>query len=463
MAMVIKDGLVVTAQDSTKADVRIEGEKIAAVGQSISPQSGEPVIDARGKYVLPGGIDVHTHMELPFGGTVSADDFHSGTVAAAAGGTTTIIDFAIQGKGQSLRDTLDAWKKKAGGKAVIDYGFHVAIGEMTESIMNEMKSVVEGGCPSFKLFLAYKGLFQVDDGTLYKAFLRAKEIGALICIHAENGDIVDVLTKKLLAEGKTEPKYHAASRPPAVEAEATGRAIAIAAFAGAPVYIVHLTAKEALAKVREARARGEAAYAETCPQYLLLSSERYDEPNFGGAKYVMSPPLRPKEHNEALWQGLQKGDLQAVSTDHCPFNFKGQKDLGKASFNLIPNGLPGVETRLHLLYTEGVTKGRFSVNKFVDLVSTTPAKLFGLFPEKGTVQKESDADIVIFDPNKTFILSAKTHHQKVDYNPYEGFVSKGTVDTVISRGEVVFSDGSFLGKAGRGRFLKRKPFSAKNI
>ncbi|MFQ5891598.1 MAG: dihydropyrimidinase [Candidatus Methanofastidiosia archaeon] len=453
--LVVKNGKVVTATDTYEADLGVVEGKISAIGKDLD---GEKVIDASRMLVFPGGVDIHTHLDMPFMGMVSSDDFRTGTIAAAAGGTTTLIDFAIQGKGQSLREALTTWKKKGEGKAVIDYGFHVAITDLPEEVMAEIPEMVKEGVPSFKLFLAYKGSLMVDDGTFFNALVEARKHGALIAFHGENGDVVDILVRKMLSEGKTEPIHHAESRPEEAEGEATGRAIALAEMAKAPIYVVHLSCSEALDKVKAARRKGLPVYAETCPQYLLLSKDNYLEPNWGGAKYVMSPPLRDKWNQEILWNGLLNGDLQVVSTDHCPFNFKGQKDAGKDDFSKIPNGAPGIETRIPLIYSEGVSKERFSINRFVELTSTNPAKLFGIFPEKGTIAVGSDADLVIFDPKKEVVLGAENLHQNVDYTPYEGMKVKGyPVKTIVS-GNLIIEDGEFLGKPGTGRYLKRKPF-----
>ncbi len=453
----IVNGTIVTATETYQADVGIKNGKIVQIARSIKEPAGD-VLDAKGLYVLPGGIDIHTHLDMPFMGTSSSDDFETGTRAAAFGGTTSLVDFAIQGKGMSLKDTLNTWMEKADRKAVIDYGFHVAITDLTDKVMNEIPEMVASGVPSFKCFLAYKGSLMIDDGALYRILQKSKKAGALVMIHAENGDVLDILINDLLAQGKTEPKYHALSRPPEAEAEATGRGIAIAQMAGAPIYIVHLTCKEALAKVKEARNAGYPALAETCPQYLLKSYQNYLEPGFQGAKYVMSPPLRDKSNWDALWKGLAYNDLQVVSTDHCPFNFNGQKDKGKKNFALIPNGAPGIEHRIMLLFHEGVNKKRIGLNRFVELVSTNPAKLFGLFPRKGAVAVGSDADLVLFDPKAPFKITAKSHHQNVDYTPYEGFKGKGVPKVVLSNGHVIVNNGKFQGKPGTGRFLKRKPF-----
>ena len=452
--LLIRNGIVVTASDIYEGDVFVDGEKVAAIGSSLQMKA-DRVIDAKRKYVFPGGIDVHTHLDMPFGGTTSADDFESGTIAAAFGGTTSVVDFAIQYKGQRLHHAWETWMKKAEGKAAIDYGFHMIITELSDQVEEEMDALVRQGVTSFKLFMAYPGVFMLDDASIFRALLRTGKNGGTICMHAENGGVIDVLVKKALAEGKTAPKYHALTRPARAEAEATHRAIALAEMADVPIYIVHLSASEALEMVTEARDRGLSAFAETCPQYLFLSYNNYEEPGFEGAKYVMSPPLRPKDTQERLWRGLAFNDLQAISTDHCPFCMKEQKTLGKGDFSKIPNGAPGIETRMSLVYDGGVRPGRISLNRFVELTSTSPAKIFGLFPRKGTIAPGSDADIVIFDPEKKARLSAKTLHMKVDYNPYEGREVVGATDTVISRGRVVIDAGKFVGRAGAGSFIKR--------
>jgi len=455
--LLIRGGRIVTAVDDYLGDVLVEGSTISAIfAAGTAPALDARVLDATGKLVIPGGIDAHTHLDMPFGGTTSADDFESGTIAAAHGGTTSIVDFAIQYKGQALREARDAWMKKADGKAAIDYGFHMIITDLPDAVEREMDVLVREGVTSFKLFMAYRGVLMLDDGSIFRAFLRTGENGGTICMHAENGDVIDVLVKRALAEGHTAPKWHALTRPPRAEAEATYRAICLAEMAGVPLYVVHLSAAEALEKIAEARDRGLPAHAETCPQYLFLSYENYEEPGFEGAKYVMSPPLRAKGNEEALWRGLRMNDLQAVSTDHCPFCMKEQKELGRSDFSKIPNGAPGIETRMSLLYDGGVVKNRISVNRFVELTSTSPAKIFGLFPKKGTIAPGSDADLVVFDPNRKITLSAKTLHQRVDYTPYEGRVVQGATDTVISRGEVIVENGTFKGKPGRGNFLLRK-------
>ena len=457
MKTLIRGGTVVTASDRYRGDVLIEDEKIAAVATSFEGVNADRTIDAAGKVVIPGGIDVHTHLDMPFGGTTSADDFESGTIAAAHGGTTSIVDFAIQYRGQTLRHALDAWRAKAEGKAAIDYGFHMIVTDLNDAVEAEMDQLVREGVTSFKLFMAYPGVFMLDDASIFRALLRTRENGGTICMHAENGGVIDVLVKRALAEGKTAPKYHALTRPARAEAEATHRAIALAEIAGVPIYIVHLSAAEALEMVTEARDRGLPAYAETCPQYLFLSYDNYEEPGFDGAKYVMSPPLRPKETQDRLWRGLASNDLQAVSTDHCPFCMKEQKELGRDDFSKIPNGAPGIETRMSLLHDGGVKTGKISWNRYVELTSTSPAKIFGLFPRKGTIAPGSDADIVVFDPERKQTLSAKTLHMKVDYNPYEGREVSGVSEVVLSRGRVIVEKGKFTGRAGAGSFLKRSP------
>jgi dihydropyrimidinase len=452
----IRGGTVVTATDTYLSDVGITGGKISVIGLNLPAEGAGKVIEARAMLVMPGGIDVHTHLDMPFGGTTSADDFETGTVAAAYGGTTTLIDFAIQYKGQTLRHAFDSWMKKADGKAVIDYSFHCIITDIAGAQLDEMKAFVREGVPTFKLFMAYPGVFMLDDASIFKTMGVAADCGGMICMHAENGGAIDVIVQRALAQGKRSPKYHALTRPVTAEAEATSRAIALAEMAGTPVYIVHLSCNEALEKVREARDRGLRVYAETCPQYLYLSLENMDGPGFDGAKYVFTPPLREKWHQEKLWQGLAKDDLQVVSTDHCPFCMKEQKELGKDDFTKIPNGGPGIEHRVSLVYSGGVHGGRFSANRFVQLVSTAPAKLFGLYPRKGTVAVGSDADLMVFDADEEQTISVKTHHMRVDYSMFEGTRVKGVPKTVLSQGRVIVENGKFVGKVGAGTFLKRE-------
>jgi dihydropyrimidinase len=451
----IRNGTVVTARDTTAADILIEGETIREVRPGIPPQAAEKIIDAAGMYVIPGGIDAHTHLDMPFGGTTSSDDFETGTRAAAFGGTTTIVDFAIQPRGTRMRDALDTWWKKAERRATIDFGLHMIVTDLAGAGLEDMDDMVREGVASFKLFMAYPNVLMVDDATIFKALAQTAKNGALICMHAENGSVIDVIIARALAEGKTAPVYHALTRPPRAEAEAVHRAIALAEIAGAPVYIVHLSSEDALNQVREARDRGVPAFAETCPQYLLLSIEELERPNFEGAKYVFTPPLRPKEHLPKLWDGLKHDHLQVVSTDHCPFCFADQKILGKDDFTKIPNGGPGIENLLQLIYHHGVNAGKFSLNRFVELTSTTPARLFGMYPKKGEIAVGSDADLVIWDPNAAYTISAATHHMRVDYSMFEGYQVRGNARTVLSRGEVIVDAGQFFGKAGRGNYLKR--------
>jgi len=456
MKTLIRGGRIVTATDDYVGDLLIDGERIHSIGTKLDAKA-DRTIDAKNKLVIPGGIDVHTHLDMPFGGTFSVDDFKTGTIAAAFGGTTTIVDFAIQKRGGTLREAWETWMGKAEGKAAIDYGFHMILSEHTRELEREMGDLVDEGVTSFKLFMAYPGVFYMDDGGIFRCMQRSGEIGATICMHAENGIVIDVLVEQALKRGHKEPRYHALTRPPRAEAEATHRAICLAEMADVPVYIVHLSAAEALAEVTRARDRGLPAYAETCPQYLFLSYDNYEEPGFEGAKYVMSPPLREAAKQAELWRGLAGNDLQAISTDHCPFCFneKQGRQLGRDDFSKIPNGAPGIETRMSLTYDGGVAAGRITLNRWVELTSTAPAKLFGMFPRKGTIAPGSDADIVVFDPERELVLGVKTLHMNVDYNPYEGRRVKGVADTVIARGEVIVEQGEFRGQPGRGQYLKR--------
>ncbi len=469
MKTLVKNGNVVTATDTYKADLLIEGERISQIGADLSAIAVDRTIDATGKFVIPGGIDVHTHLDMPFMGASSVDDFETGTIAAAYGGTTSIVDFAIQERGHSLRQAWETWMGKAEGKAAIDYGFHMIMRESNDSLRAEMGDLVKEGVTSFKLFMAYPGIFYMSDADIFRTMQRSGEIGATICMHAENGPVIDVLVEQALRKGHTAPKYHARTRPPRLEAEATYRAICLAEVADVPVYIVHLSAAEALEQVTAARDRGLPAHAETCPQYLFLSYDNYEEPGFEGAKYVMSPPLRDRSKQDQLWRGLKFNDLQAVATDHCPFCMKDPKgalgpgvgsigkELGKDDFSKIPNGAPGIETRMVLMYDGGVAAGRISMNRFVEITSTAPAKIFGLFPRKGTIAVGSDADIVVLDPNREQTISVKTHHMRVDYNPYEGRRVRSVVETVLSRGEMVIEKEKLVAKPGRGRYIKRTP------
>jgi len=450
----VKNGTVITASDRYDADVYIDKGVITHIGQGLS-MPADTVVDASGKLVMPGGIDVHTHLDMPFGGTTSADDFESGTIAAAHGGTTTLIDFAIQNFGEGLYPGFEAWMKRAEGKAVIDYGFHMIVRELTDQVSGDMdKMVRHDGVTSFKLFMAYPGVFQVDDATIFKALTKTRDNGGLICMHAENGGVIDTLVAEALRKGQTAPKYHALTRPPRAEAEATGRAVALAEMAGVPIYIVHLSCSAALEKIRQARDMGLPAYAETCPQYLFLSLEDMGN-GFEGAKYVCSPPLRPADHQEDLWRGLVRDDLQTVGTDHCPFDFVGQKELGRGDFRKIPNGLPGVEERVDLMF-QGVVNDRYTKERWVEITSTSAARIFGLAGVKGVIAPGADADIVIYDPERKHVLSAETHHMNVDYSCYEGMEIQGHSDIVLSRGSVIVEDGEWKGQSGAGKFLKRE-------
>jgi dihydropyrimidinase len=458
MRTLITNGTIVTADGSTLADVLIDGETIFAIGSKLATDGTtvDETIDASGKYVIPGAIDVHTHMELPFGGTFAKDTFETGTRAAAFGGTTTIVDFAVQSRGASLREGLDAWHAKAEGNAVADYGFHMIMSDVNDDTLKEMDQLVDEGVPDFKLFTAYPGVFYSDDGAIFRAMQQTGKNGGLIMMHAENGMAIDIVAADLVNEGKTDPLYHGIARYPIFEGEATNRVIRLAEAAQVPVYIVHLSARDALNAVRDARDRGSQAFAETCPQYLFLTIDDMGN-GFEGAKFVCSPPLRSADHQDELWTGLIKDDLQLVATDHCPFDFHGQKELGKGDFRKVPNGLPGVEDRVDLLHDGGVIGGRLTKERWVEIISTAPAKLFGMHPRKGAIAVGADADIVVYDPNAKHTISAKTHHMNVDYSCYEGRKVQGRSDVVLSRGAVIVRDGEFTGRKGHGRFLKRGP------
>jgi len=459
----IKNGTVVTAGDTFKADVLIDGEQVSIIGKNL-PEDGHEVIDAEGLLLLPGGIDVHTHLELPFGGTVSSDDFFTGHKAAAFGGTTTHIDFAIQPIGGALRQGIGEWHHKAEGKVAIDYGFHVAITDLRDDVMKEIPQVIDEGVTSLKLFMAYKGLFQVDDTTLFRAMMTAAEHGMLIMVHAENGDVIADLTTKLLAEGKTEPKYHAVAHPALAEAEATGRAVALAGIAGAPLYVVHMTCQEAVEQLALGRDKGLPVMGETCTQYMFVFEDDLARPNYEGAKYVCSPPVRKPKDAPVLWKSLANNTLQAVSTDHCPFWFEGGKkgriagkELGKPSFDKIPNGMPGIEDRMPVMWHHGVNGGYYNANRFVEITATNPAKIFGLYPRKGTIAVGSDADIILWDPEKEHTISAETHHMNTDYNVYEGMEVKGWPVRTLLRGKSIVVGQEWHGKEGSGAFLRRSP------
>ena len=463
MKTLIRGGSVVTPQGIQAMDVLVDGETIAALlapGATSEAMAGsvDRVIDAAGKYVVPGGIDAHTHMELPFGGTFASDTFETGTRAAAWGGTTTIIDFAVQRYGERVQDGLAAWHAKADGNCLVDYAFHQIIGGVDDDSLKAMDELVDEGITSFKLFMAYPGVFYSDDGQILRAMQQAKNNGSMIMMHAENGIAIDVLVAQALARGETAPVYHGLTRPWETEEEATHRAIMLARLTGAPLYIVHMSAKQAVQTLQEARDLGVNVFGETCPQYLYLSlEEQLGAPGFEGAKWVCSTPLRSREegHQDELWRYLRTNDLSIVSTDHCPFCFKEQKELGIGDFSKIPNGIGSVEHRMDLIY-QGVVEGKLSVERWVELCSTTPARMFGLYPRKGVIAPGSDADIVVYDPNgHTSIGVDKTHHMNMDHSAWEGFEIDGHVDVVLSRGEVLVDDQGFHGTKGRGRFLKR--------
>ncbi|MFR9675543.1 dihydropyrimidinase [Streptomyces sp. TR06-5] len=455
---VIRGGLVVTASDELHADVLVEDGRVAALAahgsDAAAAWTADHVLDATGKYVLPGGVDAHTHMELPFGGTFASDTFETGTRAAAWGGTTTIVDFAVQAQGHALREGLDQWHAKADAQCAIDYGFHMIVSDVNDDTLKEMDLLVEEGITSFKLFMAYPGVFYSDDGQILRAMQKSADNGALTMVHAENGIAIDVLVKQALEAGHTDPRYHGEVRKVLLEAEATHRAIQLARVAGAPLYVVHVSAEEAVAELAAARDKDLPVFGETCPQYLFLSTDNLAEPDFHGAKYVCSTPLRPREHQAALWKGLRTDDLQVVSTDHCPFCFNGQKELGRGDFSKIPNGMPGVEHRMDLLH-QAVVDGHISRRRWIEIACATPARMFGLYPKKGTIAPGSDADIVLYDPTAEQVLSVDTHHMNVDYSAYEGKRVTGRVETVLSRGRTVIDDRSYVGHAGHGQYTPR--------
>jgi dihydropyrimidinase len=447
MRLLIRNGTVATADGVRPADVLVDGETVAEVAPGITA-AADRTLDATGRFVLPGGVDVHTHLDMPYGDAVSADDFASGTVAAAMGGTTTIVDFAVQDRGGTLHAAVAAWQAKAKGKAAVDYGFHAIVTEVTPSVLREMDELVAEGITTFKLFMAYPGRLMVDDAAIFRALLATARNGGMVMMHAENGHVIEVLQERALAEGRTEPMQHALTRPALTEAEAAHRAIALAELAGAPMYIVHVSAAETADEIAAARARGRPVYGETCPQYLFLTDAAYRE---DGARFIMSPPLRDRRAQERLWRALVDGELQAVATDHCPFTLTDKHR--HAAFTKVPGGAPGIETRLTLLFDAR----RLPLERFVAVTATEPARLFGLYPRKGTIAPGSDADIAIWDPARTQVISAATHHMRVDYNPYEGRTVKGVPETVLLRGRVIAQGGSFTGEAGAGRFLRRVP------
>ena len=458
MGTIVRGGTVVTATDTYRADVLIEGESIAAIGSHIADGAHE-IVDAGDAYVFPGGIDPHTHLDMPFGGTVTADDFETGTRAAALGGTTTIVDFALHSRGGSLHDALNTWHEKAAGRACIDYGFHLTIADGRDETMAEIPKIIdEQGVNSFKVFMAYKHVLQVDDETIFKTLQTCAKAGGLVQVHAENGDVIEVTTKQALAAGKTDPKWHALTRPVECEGEATHRAIRLAEIAGAPLYAVHVSSAMAADAIGEGRKRGLAVYGETCPQYLVCDFTDYERPDFEGAKYVLSPPIRDKWNQNVLLRKLKNMELHSFGSDHCSFNLCGQKELGRHDFSKIPNGAPTIEDRLSILYEVGVNRGVLGLNNFVALGSTNPAKFFGLFPRKGTIAVGSDADILVWDPAAARTISAKTHHMNVDNSVFEGMTVKGSPRYVFSRGRKIADGATFIGEKGYGRFQKGARF-----
>ncbi len=460
MRTLITNGHIVTATDDYMGDILIDDEKITAISSpgAFGQLQADSVLDAQGKYVFPGAIDVHTHMELPLPTTVASDNFETGTIAAACGGTTTIIDFANQQRGHSLAEALQSWHAKAEGKAVIDFGFHITITDLASAPEAAMDEMITAGVTSFKLLMAYPGTFMVDDETIYRVLRRSAKLGGLVMVHAENGIVIDFLVREAVAAGHTAPMYHALSRPAILEGEATQRAITLATLAEAPLYVVHVSCAYSLHAVAAARSKGLPVWGETCPQYLYLNDSLYAAPGFEGARFVCTPPMRRDSDNDALWLGLQRHELSVVSTDHAPFNYHGQKELGLHDFTKIPNGMPGVEHRVVLLY-DAVRQGTLDISHFVDLVATMPAKLFGLFPRKGTIAPGSDADLVIFDPERKMTISAANQHQRVDYTPYEGMHMQGVPDTVLLRGRLIVQDGQYIGGQGGGQYLVRQTFA----
>jgi dihydropyrimidinase len=458
MSVLIRGGRIVTAADDYVADVYVEDETVSLIGESLDVQA-DRIIDASGKYVLPGGVDPHTHLDMPFGGTTTIDDFESGHTAAAFGGTTCHVDFIIQPKGATFGQALEEWHSKREGKALIDNGFHMAVTDLVEGgTLEELATLPDQGVTSYKLFMAYKGAIMVDDETLFRVMQVAAETGALVMVHAEHGDAIDVLVKQALAEGNTEPKYHALTRPPETEGEATNRAIQLARVAGCKLYVVHVSCQESVDPIAVAREKGWDVWGETCTQYFFVDYTFLERPNFEGAKYVYTPPPRPKENQDVLWAAVRSDVLSVISTDHCAFLWDGQKTLGKDDFSKIPNGGPGLENRLQMIHEFGVRQGRISLNRMVELLSTNPARYFGLYPRKGTIAVGSDADIVIFDPEKKVTISAATQHSKTDYNLYEGTEVTGSPEIVLLRGQVLVEGDQLVAEPGVGQFVRRARF-----
>lgn len=454
MSLILKGGKIVSDKITYFSDIKVDGGKIVEIGGNLESDDCE-IVDVSGSYIIPGGIDTHTHFDLDTGTTITADDFISGTKAAIAGGTTTILDFATQSKGKSLKEGLEEWHHKARNKAYCDYGFHMAITDWSDSVCDEMDEMIKQGVSSFKLYMAYKGTLQVDDSVIYKALEKSKNIGAIIGFHCENGDLVCELVDKNLKGNHISPQYHAASRPPMLEAEATSRLMKIAEITKSKVCVVHLSCKESLDEVLKAKERGVDVVVETCPQYLLLNEDKYKLEGFEGAKYVMSPPLRNVKNNDILWKALEQNQIDTIGTDHCSFNYKKQKELGIDDFSKIPNGAPGVEHRIGLLYTYGVSTNKISINRMVELLSTNPAKIYGLYPQKGTIEVGSDADLVVLNPNKTKVIKAENQVQNVDYTPYENYRLNCEIERVYLRGKEVSRNGKVIDNFPTGKYLKR--------
>jgi dihydropyrimidinase len=461
MSVLIRGGRIITAADDYVGDVYVEGERISLIGESLDVHA-DKVIDASGKYVLPGCVDPHTHLDMPFGGTVTIDDVESGQTAAAFGGTTCHVDFIIQPQGHSFAEAFDEWKAKADGKQVIDMGYHMAVTDLKDGgTLEELASLPDQGITSYKLFMAYKGALMVDDETLFRTMEVAAETGALVMVHAENGDAIDVLVRQALAAGHTEPKYHALTRPPETEGEATNRAIQLARVAGSPLYVVHVSCKEAVEPIQLAREKGWNVHGETCTQYFFIDYTYLERPSFEGAKYVYTPPPRAKANQDVLWNAVRTDTLSVISTDHCAFLWDGQKTLGRDDFSKIPNGGPGLENRLHMIHEFGVRAGRISLNRMVELLCTNPAKLFGLYPRKGTIAVGSDADIVVFDPERTLTISSASDHSKSDYNLFEGTQVTGSPEVVLLRGQVLVENDRLVAESGIGQFVRRARFGEK--
>ena len=455
MELIIKNGKVVSSEETKQADILVKDGKITEIKPDIQIQGEAQVIDATGKYVLPGGVDVHTHLDMPFMGTFSTDDFYTGTVAAAFGGTTSIIDYVIPEKNSSITDAVSLWHEKAKNKAVIDYGFHLAIVPPAEKIIKELPLLSGMGITSVKCFLAYKNSLMLDDAGLFNLLQSAARNKILVCVHAENGEVIDILTRQYLEKGNKEPFYHYLSRPPELEGESVRRVLNFSKLTGTPVYFVHLSTKDALQEIKKARKQEMTVFAETCPQYLLLSKYKYHSDDFSGAKYVMSPPLRDFSHMTALFKAIKKEKIDVISTDHCPFNYNKEKQLGKDDFTKIPNGIPGIETRMPLIFNEMVIKNSLSINKFVEITCTKPAQIFGM-KDKGDIKTGMDADIAIWDKDEKWTISVENLHQNVDYIPFEGFSVTGKPVIVLSKGKIIIENDEFKGQRGDGKFIKRE-------